>query len=198
MKTGIFGGTFNPPHKGHRRALEAFIKEAELERVLVIPTYIPPHKNQGDKWAEFDDRMAMCTLAFDGIEGVVFSDIEKRLFEKNGGKSYTHLTLKELFLEGEEELSLFVGTDMFLTLDTWREAEYILKNAEICVMARGEENDGDILNFKKKLEEQFEVKKITVINDEALAASSTDVRGGAYTLLDSKTRSYIKKRGLYS
>ncbi len=200
MRVGIFGGTFNPAHNGHRRALEAFIQAAALERVYVIPTYLPPHKEKADKWADFDDRLAMCSLAFSDIDTeceLIFSDIEKKLFEKSGEKSYTHLTVRALLEKGEENLFLFVGTDMFLTLHLWKKTEYILENAEIFVMARGDENDGEIEECKKRLETNFKPKKITVIDSEALAASSTEVRSGAFLLISDKVKKYITERGLY-
>ncbi len=201
MRTGIFGGTFNPPHKGHRTALEAFIKSASLEKVLVIPTYLPPHKSRPDKWADFEERLEMCALAFSDIETeceIVFSDIEKKLFEKTGEKSYTHITLKELLENGEDEVYLFVGTDMFLTLDKWVNSAFILQNAHICVMARGSNEDVEILKFKKELEENFPTRGILLICEDALPASSTEIRGGAFSLVDEKVRSYIINRGLYT
>ena len=201
MRTGIFGGTFNPPHLGHKKALEAFIKSAELERVLIIPTYTPPHKTRPEKWAGFDERIEMCSLTFSDMGNeceIVFSDIEKRLFEATGEKSYTHLTLKKLFEDGERDLWMFVGTDMFLTLDSWVESAYILENTSICVMAREVGDEKKILRCKKRLEKIFKTKSIRIINDTPCPVSSTEIRNGGSELLDEKTLSYIKARGLYT
>ena len=139
MRIGIFGGTFNPPHKGHAEALRCFITSANLDRVLIIPNYLPPHKDVPKDWADFNTRLEMCRIAFEGVLGDFpseFSDIEKRLFEKNGDKSYTYKTVEAL-LNKEGTLCLYVGTDMFLTLDRWKNPEYLFENTEIWAMPRG-------------------------------------------------------------
>ena len=62
MKTGIYGGTFNPIHKGHLHIVEAFRKGLGLDRVLLIPTRVPPHKAAPDL-ARPPARVAKCQLA---------------------------------------------------------------------------------------------------------------------------------------
>lgn len=128
-RIGIYGGTFSPPHIGHYRALEAFLKQERLDRVYVIPTCLPPHKQpSGD--ASPEDRLAMCRLAFGDLP-VTVSDMEI----KRGGKSYTVLTLEELKRE-DNTLILLCGTDMFLTLDRWYQAERIMQLSEIVYVQR--------------------------------------------------------------
>ena len=120
-RVGIYGGTFAPPHVGHVEAARAFMKQMRLDYLYVIPTAIPPHKT-----TDFDidpyHRLAMCDLAFSGIDGVIVSDIELR----RGGVSYTVDTLRELTAP-DTRLFLFCGTDMFLTLDQWYCADEIFK-----------------------------------------------------------------------
>ena len=67
MRTGIYGGTFNPIHTGHVRLLRDFIKRLGLERVLLIPTGTPPHK-QAHALASAQQRLDMCRLAVEGIK----------------------------------------------------------------------------------------------------------------------------------
>ena len=62
MKTGIYGGTFNPIHRGHLHLLKEFTQRLSLDRVLLIPTHVPPHKAAPDL-ASAKDRMEMCRLA---------------------------------------------------------------------------------------------------------------------------------------
>jgi len=93
-RIGIFGGTFNPPHIGHTRLAEHFVKELKLDRLLVIPTYQPPHKS-ADNLASGEDRINMCMLAF---RDAVISPIEMN----RGGKSYTYDTLAELASEDKK------------------------------------------------------------------------------------------------
>lgn len=120
-RVGIYGGTFAPPHKGHVEAAKAFMRQMRLDYLFVIPAAIPPHK-QLDFVVDPKHRLKMCELAFKGIDGVIVSDIELR----RGGVSYTVDTLRELTAP-DTRLFLFCGTDMFLTLDTWYQAEEIFK-----------------------------------------------------------------------
>ena len=75
MKIGIYGGTFSPPHLGHVRAAELFIRERALDELHIIPAGMPPHK-QEDGRASSDDRLAMCRLAFAHLPEVKISDRE--------------------------------------------------------------------------------------------------------------------------
>ena len=121
MRVGIYGGTFSPVHNGHVAAAKAFMEQMWLDILYVIPTGVTPHKDmQGDATAA--DRLEMCRLAFEGMEGVIVSDLEMR----REGKSYTVDTLRELY-DPSGRLFLLLGTDMLLTLDQWREPEEIFK-----------------------------------------------------------------------
>ena len=91
MRLGIYGGTFSPPHKGHVEAAEAFSREMKLDKLLIIPTFVPPHKTTADD-ATPEQRLEMCRLAFSHIKNAEISDMEI----KRGGTSYTYLTLEEL------------------------------------------------------------------------------------------------------
>ena len=75
-KTGIFGGAFNPVHNGHVRLAEEAVKQLKLRRLLIIPTYVSPHKHTD--LAPYEDRAEMCRRAFGHIPGVEVSDIEVR------------------------------------------------------------------------------------------------------------------------
>ena len=154
MKIGIFGGSFNPPHKGHRKALEAFIKTLSLDKVYVIPTFLSPHKSAPALTASFEDRMKMSALAFSDTEGaeVIISDLERRIFDITGEKSYTYLTIEKIKKESSK-LFLFVGSDMFFTLDSWARADYVFENVTVAVMSReGDENK--VAEYKLKYEKE--------------------------------------------
>ena len=121
MRVGIYGGTFSPVHNGHVAAAKAFMEQMWLDILYVIPTGVTPHKDmKGDATAS--DRLEMCRLAFEGVEGVIVSDLEMR----REGKSYTVDTLRELSGE-DRRIFLLCGTDMMLTLDTWYQAEEIFR-----------------------------------------------------------------------
>ncbi len=120
-RVGVYGGTFSPPHNGHLAAARAFMEQMWLDFLYIIPTSTPPHKEM-DIPVDASHRLEMCRLAFSGMEGVYVSDMEIR----RGGRSYTVDTLRELAGE-DRRLFLLCGTDMMLTLDTWREPEEIFK-----------------------------------------------------------------------
>ena len=121
IRIGIYGGTFSPPHNGHLLAAKTFMEQMWLDILYVIPTALPPHKEL-EVEVSAEDRLAMTRLAFAGMEGVYVSDMEIA----RGGRSYTVDTLRELSGE-DRRLFLLCGTDMMLTLDTWRAPEEIFK-----------------------------------------------------------------------
>ena len=84
MKIGVFGGTFNPVHLGHLNCLKSVAEQASLDKMIVMPDRIPPHK-QAEDLASSEDRLNMCRLAFADIPCVEISDWEL----KQEGKSYS-------------------------------------------------------------------------------------------------------------
>ena len=120
-RIGVYGGTFAPIHNGHIAAAKAFLEQMKLDKVLIVPTYIPPHK----KINIADDpkhRLNMCNIAFENDDRIEVSDIEI----SRGGCSYTIDTLRSLQSE-QRKLFLLCGTDMMLTFDKWKDAEQIFK-----------------------------------------------------------------------
>ncbi len=193
-RIGIFGGTFNPPHIGHRRLVEHIRQTAQLDRLLVIPTFLPPHKVSADL-ASCEDRLAMCRLAFPVWCEV--SDLEIR----RGGKSYTVDTLTALKAEYPgDELILLLGSDMMQTFDRWYRYEDILRMCTVCVTSRA---DGGRDLAEDKIPAVFEKYPLLRSNLPPFEVSSTQIRQrirqGDDTdgLLLPEVRSYIEKRGLY-
>ena len=123
MRIGVYGGSFNPIHAAHTALLTAFARRLLLDRLLLIPAGIPPHKAAPDL-ASGADRMEMCRIAAKGFTvcPVEVLDIEVR----REGKSYTADTLAELkMVYSRNELFLLMGEDMFLTVEKWRQPERI-------------------------------------------------------------------------
>ena len=132
MKIGVFGGTFNPIHNGHIRLAELYHKELGLDKIIVIPTNIPPHKS-AENVVSSVDRLNMLNLAFEQYPFVEISDIELNM----SGKSYTVNTisaLKEIY--PNDDLYLIVGGDMFLCFESWREYKKILSMCTLCSAPR--------------------------------------------------------------
>lgn len=132
MRIGIFGGSFNPIHSGHVELIKGVISEISLDKVLVMPTFIPPHKNV-DCAVSVQDRLNMCRIATEDIKKAEVCDLEI----KRGGTSYTYKTLEQLSaMYPDSELFLIMGADMFLSVDTWKNPDIIFKLATICGVAR--------------------------------------------------------------
>ena len=171
-RIGIYGGTFSPPHNGHVAAARAFLAEAALDRLLIFPAGIPPHKQ-----VSADDnpahRLAMARLAFAGIPHAEVSDWEMT----QPGRSYTVLTL-EHFAAPDRELVLLTGTDMFLSLDTWFRPADIFRLAEVVCIRREADSRKQMEIEKKSVEfrEHFGAR-IRLLDDEAVVLSSSELRG---------------------
>ena len=192
-RLGIFGGTFNPPHIGHARLAEHFVEKLGLDRLLVIPTAQPPHK-EAKELADSSDRINMCMLAF---PDALISDIEIA----RGGKSYTYDTLCEIKqLYPGYELFFIVGSDMLLSFNRWYKHEEILDMVTLCAADRQEE---DSLLKKQGVPEFFEGKRLHISTLAPFEVSSTQIREliknneSTDGWLDPAVRAYIDERGLY-
>lgn len=197
-RIGIYGGAFNPPHMGHVQAAQYALDALCLDRLLVIPSCVSPHKKVPGNTSTDAQRLEMTRLAFEGIDRVEVSDREL----SRGGISYTVDTLRQLHTQNPEaQLVLCMGTDMFLSFQTWREYEKILDLATLAVMYRGlPEEQEKILAQKKALE----ALGATVILPEnpVTEISSTDLRrlvsfGCTDVFLPEKVGSYIRENALY-
>ena len=198
-RLGVYGGTFSPPHLGHVGAAKSFYGAVPLDKLLIIPDFLPPHK-QIDGEISADDRIEMCKLAFADVKGAEVSDIEI----KRGGKSYTALTLAELSSD-ENELYFLCGTDMFLTLGEWYKPEEIFKLATICFVRRENDKEND-LEIQRRTEEYINrfSARIIQISAPVTEISSSELRLAIkedderlVELLPSSVLKYIKERGLY-
>lgn len=132
MKLGILGGTFNPPHLGHLICAQEAHRELGLDRVLMIPARIPPHKPvEHEPGAEH--RLELCRLAIAGDQRFEVSALEL----SREGPSYTVDTLSELTAnDPQSELYLIVGGDIAAGLDRWREPARVLELATVAVAKR--------------------------------------------------------------
>ncbi len=197
MKIGLFGGSFNPPHVGHKHALETFAKKLGFDCVLVIPSFISPHKDSPLFSASFEDRLEMCRLAFGDIQkNIIFSDVERRLFDRTGEKSYTYLTVDALKKEFCGDFYLFVGSDMFFTLPSWKGVEKLIQSVTVCAMKRST-SDTEMESTKERYEKDFGTKVI-ILDATPIEISSTEIREKSdFTKVDGKVAEYIKDHKLY-
>ena len=129
-KIGVLGGSFNPVHNEHVNIAINAIKELGLDKLIIMPTFVPPHKNT--VLAPPDHRLNMLKKAFFGIDKVEISDYEIQ----KGGTSYTYLTLTHLKVTLSCELYFIFGEDLLGGFNTWRHPEEITKLANIAVFRR--------------------------------------------------------------
>ena len=198
MKIGIYGGTYNPPHTGHMQAAREAMRLLNLDRLLLIPDRIAPHKEIPAGSPAPEQRLRMLRIAAAGQPGMEVSDIEL----KREGPSYSYLTVEALRAQyPDAELILLMGTDMFLSFHVWREPERILKEAALGVFYRGEKGEREkILEQKSALEAQG--ARVELVENQILPISSTQLRRliafrCADEFLPEGVGEYIRENGLY-
>lgn len=200
-RIGIYGGTFNPPHLGHTEAAREAIELLGLDRLLVIPAAVPPHKTLPHGSPTVQQRLSLVELAFSRVEGASVMDLELR----RQGKSYTADTVEELRrLYPQDELILLMGTDMLLSFMTWYQPERICANCSLAWFRRDQEDEKHLAELVEKAElirSTFGCQ-VHALENTALPMSSTDVRrlicfGGAEATLDPSVLAEIRTLGLY-
>ena len=204
MKIGVYGGTFNPPHLGHITAARAVFEILGLDKLLLIPAGLPPHKEMPAGSPTAEQRMEMTRLAAEqtGLrEKIEVLDLE--LIRK--GKSFTADTLQELKEQyPQDELWLLMGTDMFLTLQAWHAPEKVLELAGIAAFGRTEADTEELFAIQREyLTRTYPGARIfTLTVPGVVDVSSTELReklkrgeGGA--LLAPAVYGYILRHGLY-
>lgn len=199
MKIGIYGGTFSPPHNGHVNAARMFAAAESLDKLLIIPTFIPPHKIETSA-VPAEERLEMCRLAFTD-DNFDVSDIEVR----RKGKSYTFDTLTELKeMYRSDDFYLLCGTDMLLSFEKWYRFADILSMCTVVCMRR-EENAETGVKLAEKIVELKEqcAADVRLIDAPPLEVSSTEIREklsrgeNVNDLLPTDVYRYIKEKGLY-
>lgn len=198
-KIGVFGGTFNPPHRGHLLAAEEVKNALGLDYVLFVPDAQPPHKDMPQGSPGPRQRLELVKKAVEGLPWALVSDMEL----ERQGKSYTADTLAILKQRHPEaELYLITGTDMFLTLHNWYRPEEICRHAVIVGMERAEDDRREEFQLQKQnLESRFGAR-VALVENRFVEISSTKVRrllilGGAEKYVSDGVMGLIRKTGLY-
>ncbi len=184
MKTGIFGGTFDPIHCAHLTvATEAAAKFA-LDRVLFIPAARPPHKS--DVHVDYENRYRMVELACHGNPLLVPSRLEAGL-----EKSYSILTIERLKAEDASHLYFIIGADAFDEIETWHRWQEVIAAVQFIVVTRPG-HDYDVPPGAR-------VHRLDTL---ALTVSSSDIRrrlaaGEAVSEVPPPVLNYIQEHRLY-
>jgi len=216
----VLGGSFNPPHLGHLAVAVHALEELALERVLLMPLFLPPHRPRPEYDPGAEHRVAMCRLLIAehapgggdtgdgdahgsngtgarGAEGaleVSTLEVERR------GRSYTVDTLRALHAIGPDvDLTLILGADMAVTLPSWREPGEILRLARVAVAERDRGRE-EIMRALERIDGKAQVSFLAMAPIEV---SSTEVRArlaaGSPVVeqVGPAVASYIDTHGLY-
>lgn len=204
MRIGVYGGTFNPPHLGHLMAARAVFEFLKLDKLLLIPAGIPPHKLLPSGSPSVGQRLEMTRLAGEQLglgDRVETLDLELR----RNGRSYTSDTLETVHaLYPGAELWLLMGTDMFLTLQAWHEPEKIFSLAGVAAFGRTEADTEELFAPQREFLYRTypHARLFTLTVPGVIDISSTELRerlkredGGC--LLPPAVYGYILREGLY-
>ena len=211
MHIAVLGGTFNPIHFGHLRAAEEVAEGLALDKVIFMPSSMPPHKPpRAVPAAEL--RLEMTRIALKGNPRFEVSDIEIR----RGGRSYTFETVKELKAGKELKLSLIVGADSFNEITSWCEYEELLKTTSFIVVSRPGypvKKVAEVLPVELARKFWYDAdaeayvnsfgSSVTYFNTTPMDISSSGIREiigrglSARYLLDDAVLEFILKEGLY-
>ncbi|MBT8331105.1 MAG: nicotinate-nucleotide adenylyltransferase [Deltaproteobacteria bacterium] len=221
MRIGLFGGTFDPIHRGHLQAASEVKTIFKLNPIYIIPAALPPHKTPASV-ASADDRLAMIHLAIGDIPGVSVSDVELQ----RRGPSYTIDTIHHFKSTQPQDAQIFliVGIDAFLEIDTWKSFQALLEQISVIVMARPDDRRQSVQQGWKQLEEYLifniatdyrfsgsqnaflsaGMQPVYVCDVQALGISSTQIRQAVkhkHTIenwVPAPVAEYIHQKGLYT
>ncbi len=197
MKIGIFGGSFNPIHKGHMHLAESVMEDIKLDKIIFVPSKISPHKSS-DEYISENDRLEMVRLSIMNNRNFEVSDYELAQ-DRVSYSVYTVRHFKEKY--PDDELYLLVGTDMLLCFEKWYKFEEIMKLAAIVAVAR---ENGEIDALNKKSKELSGYGKVIICKAEPFSVSSTEIRKKIvnnenwYCYLEKNVVQYIRLGGFYT
>jgi nicotinate-nucleotide adenylyltransferase len=193
MKTGLFGGTFDPIHNGHLIVAESVRSNCGLDRIVFIPSGCPPHKDPGS-YSGPDIRLDMVNLAIRDYPQFEISTIELYKTES----AYAIDTIRDLQNDGaraDDSLHYIIGADSLLDLHTWRDPDDILQSIKTLVVPRP---GFDPEKADKRFREQ-----VSMVNTPLISISSTEIRrrvreGKSIQFwVPDTVRTYIEEKGLY-
>lgn len=196
-RIGIYGGSFDPVHKGHLHLAETAMEKLSLDEIIFMPANISPFKRDKADVTSGGDRYEMLRLAVEDRENMSVSSYEL----ENSDVSYTVCTLRYLKeLYPDSQLVLLMGSDMLMSFERWYCWQEIMEYAELGCISRNE-GDGDILT--KQAVKLSEYGRVHVLWEDVLPMSSTEIRSSlkknedCSCYLPEKVVQYIVKRHLY-
>jgi len=194
MKIGILGGTFNPVHNGHLIMAEEVREKLGLDKILFIPTNIPPHKESADI-ASANSRIEMLKLAIKGNPNFSISDIEI----KRGGKSYTIDTIRALKEKSPfDKFYFLIGSDLLTCFDGWKDINEITKLVTFVVATRPGFSVVDVGNYLASQQVGIKTLDIRAVDISGYSIRSAIRAGRSFRyLVPDKVYNYITKKRIY-
>ncbi|MBO6087192.1 nicotinate (nicotinamide) nucleotide adenylyltransferase [bacterium] len=207
MNICLFAGTFNPIHNAHLKMAQFVLDNFGFDKILFIPAYKPPHKDYAPDMS--NHRLKMVQIAIKNNPKFEVSDIEF----KREGKSYTYLTIQELYkkyynkeiaqqvyndglLTTYDKFNFIIGTDAFKKIETWYETDKLKKLVDFIVFIR--ENETINLDYLKEKGYNFKFAEMDFFD-----ISSTNLRNRIKnqqpieSFVPKEVEDYIYKNGLY-
>lgn len=198
-RIGIFGGSFDPVHLGHTGLASDAMKQADLHKVIFVPTAIQPFKL--DRTPEQGrDRLEMLKLAAGDTEGFEISTYEL----DHQGISYSYLTMRAMQHRFGEDARLYfiTGTDAFLKINKWRNSEEMLEKYGYIIGTRPGCEKEELETLLDNIRRSHNTEIICIDNVQ-IDVSSTEIRQRLDSglsiddLVSDKVERYIKENGLY-
>ncbi len=178
MRLGIYIGSFNPPHLGHKKVIDFLLEEDYVDKIIIVPTQNYWNKNN---LIDIKDRINM--LKFYENKNVIVDTV-------NNNYKYTYELLNKLQKDYKDDyIYLIIGSDNLKELHKWKNVEEILKY-KVIVLNRGK----FIINKKLK---NYKDKFIFIKNYNYINISSTDIRNGNMIYLNTQVKRYIENNKLY-
>lgn len=196
-KIGLYGGSFNPPHFGHTIAVKEARRALKLDRVLVMPAAVAPHK-QTAGGASAEQRLEMTKLAFENIK---FAEVRDDELQRTG-PSYTADTVAALREEfPDARFYLICGADMFMSVQNWWNAEEIFASCTIVGLSREQGQTEEMREHAIWLGHRYGTAT-EVVENPVVEISSTELRaaikaGEQSKFLPEQVSEYIAREGLY-
>lgn len=198
MKIGILGGTFDPIHNAHIEIAKNALKQFKLDKVWIMPTPNPPHKDNSTLASE-EDRINMIKIAIKGNDGLEFCDYELKLSSED--KTYTADTLTRLVEDYPDDKFFFIlGSDSLSSFINWYKPEVIVEKAQLLAVKRDDETGADLEKNIAEIENKFGIMIPSIIMPE-MNESSTLIRTGEQTLdyaVPKEVEKYILEHNLYT
>ena len=166
MRIAIYGGSFNPMHRGHEQIVEYILKNLNMDKIIIVPVGIPSHRE--NNLEQSDTRLKICREIFKDNSKIEVSDIEI----KSDGKSYTCDTLIKLIeVYGKNnEFFEIIGEDSLKNFKTWKNYKELLKICKLVVFRRNDDED-------KEIDKEFlKNSNIIILKNEYYNYSSTEIR----------------------